>query len=112
MYVADILMEDRAKIAAYDPKVSEKQMLADVNYINSRSEKENQDLLFASADPYEVCKDAHAVSILTEWDEFVEYDWQKIYDNMMKPACIFDGRNILDGYKLEKIGFKYYGIGK
>ena len=42
---------------------------------------------------------------LTEWDEFVDYDRKKIYDNMMKPAFVFDGRNILDGDKLEKIGF-------
>ena len=34
------------------------------------------------------------------------------YDNMMKPAFVFDGRNILDRQKLEKIGFKFYGIGK
>ena len=35
------------------------------------------------------------------------YDWQKIYDNMMKPAFVFDGRNLLDKAKLEKIGFQY-----
>ncbi len=28
-------------------------------------------------DPYEACKNAHAIAILTEWDEFKEYDWQK-----------------------------------
>ena len=53
----------------------------------------------------EVCKDTHAIAILTEWDEFVDYHRKKIYDNMMKPAFVFDGRNILDGDKLEKIGF-------
>jgi hypothetical protein len=30
--------------------------------------------------------------VLTEWDEFKTYDWQKIYDNMLKPAFVFDGR--------------------
>jgi UDPglucose 6-dehydrogenase len=33
---------------------------------------------------------------LTEWDEFIHYDWQKIFDAMQKPAFFFDGRNILD----------------
>ena len=111
MYVADILMEDLANINVYDPKVTQQQMLADINYLNTRKESENKELLEYNTSPYNTCKNAHAVAILTEWNEFKEYDWQKIYDNMMKPAFIFDGRNILDKNKLEKIGFKYYGIG-
>lgn len=112
MYVADILMEDKAEITVYDPKVRHEQMFADVDYLNSRSEKENRELLKPVTDPYEACKDAHAIAILTEWDEFLDYDWQRIYDQMMKPAFVFDGRNILDRQKLETIGFKFYGIGK
>ncbi|MCG8412185.1 MAG: nucleotide sugar dehydrogenase, partial [Bacteroidales bacterium] len=112
MYVADILMEDKAKIAVFDPKVKQSQIHTDLNYLNTRTEEENNTLLQIENNPYEACKDAHAVAVLTEWDEFVDYDWQKIYDNMMKPAFVFDGRNILNREKLEEIGFKYYGIGK
>ncbi len=112
MYVADILMEDLANIVVYDPKVKHAQMFEDVDYINSRSKEENRSLLTPTNDPYETCKDAHAIAVLTEWDEFIDYDWQKIYDNMMKPAFLFDGRNILDKQKLEKNGFKYFGIGR
>lgn len=112
MYVADILMGDLAKVTVYDPKVKQEQMYTDINYLNTRSEESNKELLKAESNPYDTCKDAHAIAILTEWDEFKEYDWQKIYDNMMKPAFVFDGRNILDKQKLESIGFKYYGIGK
>ncbi|MDA3890978.1 MAG: UDP-glucose 6-dehydrogenase [Salinivirgaceae bacterium] len=112
MYVADILMEDLANIAVYDPKVTLEKMMTDVDYLNTRTEDDNKALLSAQSDPYETCKDAHAIALLTEWDEFKSYDWQKIYNNMMKPAFIFDGRNILDGKKLEAIGFRYYGIGK
>src|SRR6056297_2547412 len=112
MYVADILMEDLADIYVYDPKVKHEQMFADVDYLNSRTEIENREQLMPQNDPYEACKDAHAVAVLTEWDEFATYDWQKIYDNMMKPAFVFDGRNILDRQKLENIGFKFYAIGK
>jgi UDPglucose 6-dehydrogenase len=54
---------------------------------------------------------AHAIAILTEWDEFKTYDWKRIYTNMQKPAFVFDGRNVLDRQKLEKIGFVYKGIG-
>ena len=53
----------------------------------------------------------HAIAVLTEWDEFNKYDWDRIYKNMEKPAFIFDGRNVLDKEALEKIGFNYYGIG-
>lgn len=112
MYVADILMEDRAIISVYDPKVKHEQMFTDIDYLNSRTEQENRELLEPTKDPYEACKDAHAIAILTEWDEFKTYNWQKIYDNMMKPAFVFDGRNILDKNKLRKIGFKVYSIGK
>lgn len=62
--------------------------------------------------PYEACKGAHAIAILTEWDEFNELDWQKIYDNMMKPAFLFDGRGILDVDSLTKIGFVVAVFGK
>ncbi|MDX9696093.1 MAG: UDP-glucose 6-dehydrogenase [Bacteroidales bacterium] len=112
MYVADILMEDRAEIHVYDPKVKHEQMFADVDYLNSRREKENRELLKPETNPYDACKDAHAIAILTEWDEFKTYDWQKIYDNMMKPAFVFDGRNILDHQKLMDIGFNVKAIGK
>ena len=51
-------------------------------------------------DPMSAAADAHAICVLTEWDEFKTYDYQAIYDSMVKPAFIFDGRNILDHDKL------------
>jgi len=112
MYVADILMNDLAEITAYDPKVNQEQMYADMDYLHSRTEDENRKLLKADTSPYSACKSAHAIAVLTEWDEFISYDWQRIYDNMMKPAFVFDGRNILDHKKLREIGFKVRAIGK
>ena len=53
-----------------------------------------------------------AIAVLTEWDEFKSYDWQKIYEGMLKPAFVFDGRNVLDQKALEQIGFVYKAIGK
>jgi UDPglucose 6-dehydrogenase len=57
-------------------------------------------------------KDTHAVAILTEWDEFKSYDWEKVYNQMFKPAFIFDGRGILDIQSLSELGFKLFRIGK
>ncbi|TNJ47043.1 UDP-glucose 6-dehydrogenase [Tamlana fucoidanivorans] len=110
--VADNLLNEQAHIAVYDPKVVEERMYADLDYLNTRSEEENRNLLKVKADPYEACKDSHAVAVLTEWDAFKAYDWQRIYDNMLKPAFVFDGRGILDTQKLEDIGFVCYSIGK
>ena len=111
IYVADDLLNEQAAIAVYDPKVKPAQMWSDLNYLDSRSEAENQKQLIAYQNPYEACEGAHAVAILTEWDEFKTYDWQKIYDAMLKPAFVFDGRNILDKQTLERIGFVYKAIG-
>lgn len=112
IYVADQLMEEQANIAVYDPKVTAQQMQSDLNYLNTRSEDDNASQLTAEHDPYEACKDAHAVAVLTEWDEFKTYNWQKIYDEMKKPAFVFDGRGVLDKSSLETIGFQVYAIGK
>ena len=62
--------------------------------------------------PEEALSNAHALCVLTEWDEFKTYDYKKIYDGMIKPAFIFDGRNILDHDALRKIGFVVYALGK
>jgi UDPglucose 6-dehydrogenase len=49
------------------------------------------DEIVVFTDPYEACKGAHGLCILTEWDEFKDFDYEKIYDSMMKPAFCFDG---------------------
>ncbi|MDR0516801.1 MAG: nucleotide sugar dehydrogenase [Fibromonadaceae bacterium] len=62
--------------------------------------------------PYEAAKDSHAVIVCTEWKQYAALDWQLIYNSMSKPALIFDGRNILNGEELKKMGFEFMGIGK
>ncbi|QXP79152.1 MULTISPECIES: nucleotide sugar dehydrogenase [Winogradskyella] len=112
IYVADHLLNEQANIAVYDPKVNDKKVQNDLNYLDTRTKKENADLVTSFDDPYETTKDAHAIAIMTEWDEFKTYDWKKIYSQMKKPAFIFDGRNILDKTEMEAIGFEYSSIGK
>ncbi|RED45335.1 UDPglucose 6-dehydrogenase [Winogradskyella eximia] len=112
IYVADHLLNEQANIAVYDPKVNGKKVQADLNYLNTRTEEENMELVQSFNDPYEVTNDAHAVAIMTEWDEFKTYDWKKIYNQMKKPAFIFDGRNILNKEEMTKIGFEYSSIGQ
>jgi UDPglucose 6-dehydrogenase len=111
IYVANDLISERANIAVFDPKVEENQILSDLNYLESRSAEENKKYISVENNGYDACNKAHAIAILTEWDEFKTYDWQKIYDNMLKPAFVFDGRNVLNKAELEKIGFIYQAIG-
>jgi UDPglucose 6-dehydrogenase len=49
---------------------------------------------------------------MTEWDEFKKLDMKRVYENMYRPAFVFDGRNILDETALAKIGFEVHGIGR
>lgn len=112
IYVADELLEERANVSVYDPKVKESRIFEDLNYLQTRNINENNSLVEVCNDPYEACSNAHAIAILTEWDEFKRYDWQRIYDGMLKPAFVFDGRGILERESLEDIGFEYYNIGE
>lgn len=112
IFVADDLLNEQANIAVYDPKVSEQQILGDLNYLQSRSETKNAELVTVFDNAYDCCKGAHAIAIMTEWDEFKTYDWELIYKNMVKPAFLFDGRNVVDRKKLLEIGFKVYTIGR
>lgn len=112
IYVADYLLNEKAAITIYDPKVSKEQILADLDHLNTRSEEENRSLITVVNDPYIATKQAHAIGLMTEWDEFKHYDWTTIFESMLKPAFIFDGRALLDIDSLEKIGFEAYSIGK
>jgi UDPglucose 6-dehydrogenase len=112
IYVADALLNEQAEITVYDPKVTAEQIYADLDYLNTRSSEENRRFLKVVNDPYEACHNSHAIAILTEWDEFKTYDWKKIYAEMLKPAFVFDGRNLVDQQEMEACGFNYYSIGK
>lgn len=112
IYVADDLLHEQANIAVFDPKVEETTIFRDLDYLATRKPEENKAGVTVFEDPYEACRDTHAIAILTEWDEFKGYDWQKIYDNMKKPAFVFDGRNVLNGKELTEIGFIFTGVGK
>jgi UDPglucose 6-dehydrogenase len=63
-------------------------------------------------DPYIASNNAHAIAILTEWSQYTLLDYERIYNSMVKPAFIFDGRNLLDHKKLYETGFNVYPIGK
>lgn len=110
--VIDMLLAENAKVAIYDPQVLHEQMIFDLKEINPANTQARLDkLVTIYDDPYECAKESHAILIMTEWKEFITYDYKRIYDSMWKPAFVFDGRNILDRDMLRKIGYCTHGIG-
>ena len=120
IYVCRDLLEERAKLTIYDPQVSLEQIRADLEYLiagpNGELTESQRELLQTNvtvANSAEESADgAHAIALMTEWDEFKEANFESIYQSMMKPAFVFDGRNVVDNQKLADIGFDVEGIGK
>ena len=112
IYIADALIEERAHITVFDPKVTRAQMLNDLNQLGTRTLEENERYLTVSNDPYQASDAAHAIALLTEWDQFKTLDYERIYEKMLKPAFVFDGRRLLDREQLKSLGFRMYTIGE
>lgn len=95
-----ILQDEGAEVGCYDPMadpVKVKLILPEVNL--------GQDILTT----IEGC---HAVVVVTEWREFIEFDWQLAKKRMLEPYCVLDGRNCLNAGELRQLGFHYMGIGR
>ncbi len=101
------LLAEQARVVVYDPKVPAAEIVADV----VGKGREEPRLTVANS-AYEAAKGAHAIAIVTEWDEFRTLDYSKILASMHQPAFLFDGRNITDLAKLRALGFRASGIGK
>lgn len=97
------LSKKNIKVNAYDPHGIEKfKHMIDKKVLNSIN-------FFNNA--YDAIKDTELLVIMTEWEEFKNLDYSKIF-NLIKQKNIIDFRNILNEQKLKKIGFKYFYIGK
>ena len=113
IYIVKHLSDEEAHLIIYDPQVTREQIIMDLTAPSIMSSPDRfEKLVTISKDPYEAVRDAHALVICTEWDEFATLDYQRIYEVMEKPAFVFDGRLILDHQKLMKIGFQVEVIGK
>lgn len=107
--ICDMLMQDGAIVHVYDPKVTRENAKAEMQHHGIEVPEEQ--FVFAE-NPAAAVEGAHAIVVLTEWEEFKTYDYNAFYQRMMKPAFVFDGRNLLDPFKLETIGFEVHLLGK
>ena len=96
--VIEQLQKEGAKIKAFDPEAEKtaKKILNDIEY---------------TKDPYSAIKDADALVIVTEWNEFRNLDKEKI-KSLLKEPNIVDGRNVYEPKEMEELGFNYIGIGR
>ena len=109
IYVANNLLNENIEIEIYDPKVKQSQIDYDLSNLNLDYQKS---MVNFANEPFLNISNYNIIAIMTEWDEFITYEWKKIYSNIKKPAYIFDGRNILNSELIKKIGFNYSGIGR
>ena len=101
LYIARRLLAERAELVITDPKALP----------SARLDLEGEPATFVE-DPYQAAAGAHAIAILTDWEQYRSLDYRRIYDAMIKPAFVFDGRNTLDHRALFEIGFHVFPIGK
>jgi UDPglucose 6-dehydrogenase len=101
--VCHALLEEQARVVISDPYA--------LDNIRADLGPAAEQVIF-EPDPYTAAAGAHAIAILTEWPQFTDLDYQTIFQSMVKPAFIFDGRNILDHHRLFNAGFNVYAIGK
>lgn len=111
-YVCRALIEEQAHLAIYDPKVSAAAIMADLGRLTGLSQRELGDRVVCESDAYAALDGAHAMAVLTEWDEFRELDFERVFVSMRKPAFAFDGRNVLPHQELRRLGFELYAVGK
>jgi UDPglucose 6-dehydrogenase len=87
-------------------------MLDDDGELSAAKQQLLESHVTIATDCYSAARDAHAVAVLTEWDEFKSVDYERILRGMQRPAFVFDGRNILHHTELRRLGFEVHAIGK
>jgi UDPglucose 6-dehydrogenase len=103
IFIAKKLIEEKADLVITDPRALNNAKI-DLDGIDGT--------ISYIEDPYEASDGCDAIAVVTEWEIYKSLDFEKIYQSMVKPAFIFDGRNILNHKRLFDIGFNVFPIGK
>jgi UDPglucose 6-dehydrogenase len=111
IHIVRDLLKENARVIIYDPCVTKETIHRDLLEVGVSQDIIDLNVEIAT-DPYAAVTGAHALATLTEWDEFRTLDLPRIYNLMLKPAFVFDGRAILPVEALAKHGFKAFVIGK
>jgi len=104
IYITRKLLAEHAQVVISDPKALKN---AAIDLAQDQGSK-----ISYIEDPYLAASGCHALVILTDWELYKKLDFQKIYNSMVKPTFLFDGRNAIDHKKCFDFGFNVYPIGK
>ncbi|MCS7185717.1 MAG: UDP-glucose/GDP-mannose dehydrogenase family protein [Armatimonadetes bacterium] len=96
------LLDEGAKLRLYDP--------AAMNNVRQVFPENPPSLVYCKS-AIEAATNAHAILIVTEWEEFRKIDWAKVKQVIALPIVV-DGRNCLDPKTVREAGFEYYGMGR
>ena len=105
------LIENGAQLLINDPKVCSKQILEELEMEEFKSHDLSSGSWQFVSDIEIASKEADAIVVLTEWDEYKEINWESVSANMRKPSWIFDTRNILKEERLKKLKVNYWQVG-
>ncbi|MGA2052692.1 MAG: UDP-glucose 6-dehydrogenase [Opitutales bacterium] len=108
------LLAEKARLAIYDPRVPAERIFSELGLVADAADGKaaGGGAVEVCTDAYAAARGAHALVVCTEWDEFKQLDFARVYREMRQPAFVFDGRNILDLAALRGLGFTAFGIGK
>lgn len=120
IHVCRDLLDERAKLSIYDPRVPEDQIrndlrLAFADALGEVSDKHKRLIeknVTVHKSLLDATRDSHALAVLTEWDEFRSFDGKTVFESMFRPAFLFDGRNVVNRQQLTEIGFEVHSIGR
>ena len=99
LYMIEELTKAGATVCAFDPEA--------MNNVKATV----GDKIEYGQSQYETLKNADALIIATEWNEFRTPDFGKIADSL-KNKAIFDGRNLFDLSAMRELGFHYVSVGR
>ncbi len=105
--ICNDLLEEGAYLSIYDPKVELKQVQNDL-FCN---ENQNISKITIANTAEDSAKNADAIVVLTEWEEFKNLNWHKISKSMRNPSWVFDTRGILNLKELKSSGMNIWRVG-
>ncbi len=115
------LINEGASLVIHDPKVKQKQISIDLGMdsVNKNNLNSKRDIAtnrgnwqyWEYFEDNKIFKDAHAVLILTEWEEYININWNDVAEHMVKPSWIFDSRSIVNPDQVKNAGLNLWTIG-
>jgi len=113
----DLIIEG-ADLIIHDPKVNPKQIEEDLQIKQFSEEEQNEKSTIKTihgkwrfSKSLEIFEEAHAVLVLTEWEEYKHIKWDREFKKMVKPAWVFDSRSIVNAEEVQKTGINLWRLG-